>query len=261
MKRHTCGVTVGGTGRRYLLAEPDAPASAVILSLHGSRSNAPGQVRLSRLDELADRVGAAVAFPEAIAPIGSGYEWDLDADLAFLAAVVDELTGRFSPPGGRVAMTGMSGGARMSCRFAAVHGDIVSMVGAVAGLRAPLDTPTRPVPILAFHGTADRINPYDGGGNPRWVESVPDAARRWAEANGRPSAPTSTEVSPTLTRTTYGTDGGPGEVTLWTSSGAGHTWPGSRVGPLLRLILGRTSTEVDATGEIWSFARRRADDP
>jgi polyhydroxybutyrate depolymerase len=126
---------------------------------------------------LADRVGAAVAFPQAISPIGSGYEWDLDGDLSFLAAVVEELRVRCSPPAGRVAMTGMSGGARMSCRFADTHAEWVAMVGAVGGLRAPVRRPSRPVPILAFHGTADRINPFNGGGNPRWVESVPDAAR------------------------------------------------------------------------------------
>jgi poly(3-hydroxybutyrate) depolymerase len=43
-------------------------------------------------------------------------------------------------------------------------------------------------------------------------------------------------------------------VTLFLSRGAGHTWPGSHL-PLfpisLRLILGRTSKEVDATAEIW----------
>jgi polyhydroxybutyrate depolymerase len=49
----------------------------------------------------------------------------------------------------------------MSCVLAAARSDLVSAVGAVAGLRSGgRHTPTRPVPILAFHGTADRINPY-----------------------------------------------------------------------------------------------------
>jgi polyhydroxybutyrate depolymerase len=135
------------------------------------------------------------------------------------------------------------------------------MVGAVGGLRAPVRRPSRPVPILAFHGTADRINPFNGGGNPRWVESVPDAARAWAEANGQPAQPTTTATTAKLTRTTYGTNGGPGEVTLWTSAGAGHTWPGAHLGLFLRLFLGRTTTEIDASDEVWSFAQRHADDP
>jgi poly(3-hydroxybutyrate) depolymerase len=40
-------------------------------------------------------------------------------------------------------------------------------------------------------------------------------------------------------------------VTLYVSQGAGHTWPGSRLPLFLRLILGRTSMEIDATTEIW----------
>jgi poly(3-hydroxybutyrate) depolymerase len=62
-------------------------------------------------------------------------------------------------------------------------------------------------------------------------------------------------VSPTLTRTTYGAEGKAGEVTLFTSKGAGHAWPGGHAGLLLRLFFGRTSTEINATSTIWNFAR------
>ena len=250
---------VAGVGRSYLLAAPTGDAAAVLLSLHGTRSSARGQVRLSRMASLAEDAGAVVAFPQAVVPIGSGFEWDPVADLAYLHALVTELLRRYPVPGGRVGITGMSGGARMACRFAAAEPGAVAFVGAVAGLRGP-DVPAleRPVPVLAFHGTADRINPYGGSGTARWDESVPDAARRWAAANGVPPEPTTTEVGSSLTRTTYGGEGGPGEVTLWTARGAGHTWPGTRLGPLLRLFLGRTTTEIDATAQLWSFARSHA---
>jgi polyhydroxybutyrate depolymerase len=251
---------VDGVSRRYLLAEPEGATSALVLSLHGSRSSADGQARLSGLADLADSAGAVVAFPEAVLPIGTGFEWDLDGDVEFLVALVAELVERHHPPNGRAAMTGMSGGARMSCRFAAAAAHSVSMVGAVGGVRAPVEPPARPVPVLAFHGTADRINPYAGSGSERWRESVPDAVRAWGEANGHRAAPSVVEVSPTLTRTTYGAPGGPGEVTMWTSKGAGHTWPGARMGLLLRAFLGRTSNEIDASREIWSFERAHAAD-
>jgi polyhydroxybutyrate depolymerase len=254
-------ITVGGAKRRYLLAQPAGEVSGVVLSLHGTRSSAEDQARLSRMASLASRSEqpAAVAFPEAVVPIGSGFQWDADTDMPFLAQLAEELIGSYSPPQGRVCMTGMSGGARMSCYFAASRSDLVTMVGAVAGLRAQgSHPPTRPVPILAFHGTADRINPYGGGNTSRWDESVPDAAKRWAQANGLSPEPAVETVSRTLTRTTYGSENGVGEVTLWTSQGAGHTWPGAHLGPLLRLFLGRTSQEIDATGEIWSFAGRHA---
>jgi polyhydroxybutyrate depolymerase len=209
---------------------------------------------------LAD-AGALVAFPEAVRPIGSGYEWDHERDLPFLERLSSELIARHSPPGGRVCVTGMSGGARMSCVLAAARADLISAVGAVAGLRSgDGHAPTRPVPILAFHGTSDRINPYRGGNTPRWDDSVEESARGWAVANGMPEQPEIVAVSPTLTRTTYGAEGKAGEVTLFTSRGAGHTWPGGDPGLLLRLLLGRTSKEIDATSRIWEFARAHAGD-
>lgn len=253
-------IDVGGSTRVFGLAEPVGEVAAVLLSLHGTRSSWPRQARLSDMARLADE-GAVVAFPEAVRPTGSGYEWDHEGDLAFLVQLVSELISRYSPPGGRVCVSGMSGGARMSCVLAAARADLVSAVDAVAGLRAgDGHTPTRPVAILAFHGTADRVNPYRGGTTSRWDESVEESARHWAAANHVPEPPAVVAVSPTLTRTTYGGAGKPGEVTLFVSKGAGHTWPGGRLGLFLRLLLGRTSTEIDATSTIWDFARAHADE-
>ena len=148
----------------------------------------------------------------------------------------------------------------MACTYAAARADEVAAVAAVAGLRSPEVRPARPVPIVAFHGLADRINPYLGGRGDRWRESVPEAAAAWAAANGVETSQTATEPGPGLTKITYG-EGTPGEVTLWTFKHAGHTWPGRPVGPLLRLLLGRTSTEVDATHEIGSFFAHTQPEP
>ncbi len=255
-------ISVGGSSRTYLLAEPASPPRAVVLGLHGTRSTADRQARLSRMEAWAGEQGAVIAFPEAVLPIGTGYQWDPETDMPYLVQLTETLIERHHPPANRICMTGMSGGARMSCWFAADRADLVSCVGAVAGLRAIADRPlARPVPIVAFHGTADRINPYAGGNTPRWDESVRAAAEHWAAANGVPLQPTEEAVSATLTRTTYGTPGGTGEITLWTAALAGHTWPGSHLGIFLRLLLGRTNMEIDATKEIWDFAGRHAGDP
>jgi polyhydroxybutyrate depolymerase len=251
-------IDVGGSTRVFGLAEPAGRVTGVLLSLHGTRSSWRDQARLSGMARLAD-AGAVVAFAEAVLPIRSGYEWDHEGDLPFLEQLVSELISRYSPPSGRVCVTGMSGGARMSCVLGAARADLVSAVAAVAGLRCDgRHAPTRPVPILAFHGTADRINPYLGGNTPRWEESVEESARDWAAVNGVPEQPEVVAVSPTLTRTTYGAEGKPGEVTVFTSKGAGHTWPGGQRGLFLRLFLGRTSNEIDATSRIWDFDRAHA---
>jgi polyhydroxybutyrate depolymerase len=261
MSVETRTLTIGGSARSFLLAEPPGDAAGVVLSLHGTRSRADRQVRLSRLAALADTAGAVVAFPEAQVPIGAGYEWDHEADMAFLTHLIDELVARYRPANPRACVTGMSGGARMASVLSWQYPERVGALVAVAGLRAGRGAPPgRAVPVLAFHGTADRINPYGGSGTSRWDESVPDAAARWAAANGLATQPTESAEGRTLTKSVFGAPGAPGEVVLWTARGAGHTWPGSRLGLALRLLLGRTCMEVDATSEAWAFAQRHAND-
>jgi len=205
--------------------------------------------------ETLTRDGAVVAFPQGSVRSGSGYEWDLEGDAPFLHAVVDGLLDQFPGSHPQICISGMSGGARMSSRFASRHPERVLLLGAVAGLRAPVRRAlARPVPVVAFHGTADRINPLNGGATARWEESVLDAAKGWAAADGLSEEPTSDEVTSELTRFRFGSEEDPATVTLWVSRGAGHTWPGSRLPMLLRLFLGRTSHEIDATAEIWRSA-------
>ncbi len=247
---------VGGARRRMLVATPPGPASSIVLSLHGSRSSPEREARLSRMAPWAE-AGRVVAFPEGGLRSGSGSEWDLRGDVDFLHAVVGQLRDDFQPASPQVCVAGMSGGARMASRFASVRAGEVEVLGAVAGLRRPAaDALAHPVRVLAFHGTSDRINPFAGSGTPRWDESVMDAATAWARANGVTAEPHEEEVTAATTRLSFGREDEPGAVTLWVSRGAGHTWPGTRLPLLLRLLLGRTSYDVDATGEIWQALQR-----
>jgi len=241
-------LNVGGLARRFLLAEPSGAPSVIVLSLHGSRSAPERQAALSSMEGFCAS-GAVVAFPQGGSPLGLGFQWDLEADVEYLGALIGSLRTRYPEADRRICIAGMSGGARMASRFASLHPEAVQVLGAVAGLRSPaavrLEHPAR---VLAFHGTADRINRFAGGGAERWIESVPDAAAAWARALGLPSEPTRRELTAHLTRVDFGD---PPAVTLFVSRGAGHTWPGSRLPLSLRLMLGRTSKEIDATTEIW----------
>jgi polyhydroxybutyrate depolymerase len=256
-------VNVGDVGRRFLLAEPSGAPSLIVLSLHGSGSWPAQQARLSSMETFCSS-GAVVAFPQGAWPRRSGFEWDLDGDVEYLRVLVDSLLARFAEADRRVCIAGMSGGARMASRFASLHPESVHVLGAVAGLRAPAQTPLEyPLRVVALHGIADRLNPFAGSGTERWNESVPDAAAAWARALGLATEPTQQELTDHLTRVDFGDPNDVVAVTLFVSRGAGHTWPGSRlplfssfaVSPLSplfrRLILGRTSREINATTEIW----------
>jgi polyhydroxybutyrate depolymerase len=259
-------LNVAGADRRFLLAEPSPPPSLIVLSLHGSGSSPKRQARLSSMERLCTS-GAVVVFPEGAWPLRSGSEWDLEGDVGYLKALVDSLLVRYPQADRRVCIAGMSGGARMASRFASLHPESVGVLGAVAGLRSPAETRLEhPLRVIAFHGTADRVNPFSGSGTERWNESVPEAAAAWATALGLEGEPERHELSGHLTRFEIGDPHGASAVTLLLSQGAGHTWPGSHlpffptspVSPLsplfLRLILGRTSKEIDATTEIWRAA-------
>jgi polyhydroxybutyrate depolymerase len=244
-------IEVAGVKRQLLIAAPTATPTAILVVMHGSTSTPQRQVQLSRMARLTEK-GAVVAFPQGSIPSRAGWEWDLDRDVVFIDATVDYLRESFGGASAPLCVSGMSGGARMASRFSSSGRNQVRVLGAVAGLRRPaVQRLSSPVRVVAFHGRRDRINPYGGGPTPRWNESVLESAAGWARANGHPTEPERSEITPSLTRLSYGSPDGPGAVTLWICEGAGHTWPGTHLSLGLRLFLGKVSYEVDATEEIW----------
>ncbi len=131
----------------------------------------------------------------------------------------------------RVYATGFSGGSRMASQLACDASGTFAAVAPVSGLRRPTPCPTtRPVPILAFHGTADPVDPYNGHGQAYWTYSVPQAAQDWAAQDGcSPTPPTSSPDPGSPSPATRGVRGG-ATVELYSITGEGHEWPG---GPLL----------------------------
>jgi polyhydroxybutyrate depolymerase len=244
---------VGDRQRRAVVCLPGDAAPAgprpLVLTCHGSGSSAVEQLATSGLDEVGRRHGAVVVAPQGAVRTGIGWSWAVPGtpgaaagpdDAAFLLALVDALVASGHADPHRVYATGFSGGARLACQLAADHPDRVAAVGAVAGLRAgppdPADPgapdpergPTRAVPVIAFHGTADPVNPYAGGGAPYWGYPVAAALERWARLAGCPEPPTREDVAPGVARLAYETPDGDRPVQLYLAEGAGHTWPGTR---------------------------------
>jgi len=274
-------IDVAGGRRGYLIRRPPGDPTGIVLSLHGRGATAGMQASFSGMDRLATGRGAVVLFPQGAVPIDRrGYTWDAGVDVDYLARLIMQTRGEFPGVRPRVCIAGMSAGAFMACTFTAARAHDVAVLGAVAGLRAPPVPPVRPVPVIAFHGLMDRALPFRGGPGsplkervvrrqniragrpPDWPgpirrEAVPEAARAWARANGVEGERSERAVSPTLRRTSYG-DATAGEVTLWTFADAGHTWPGQSVSGPLRMLLGHSSRELDATEEIWRFFERHA---
>jgi polyhydroxybutyrate depolymerase len=162
--------------------------------------------------------------------------------------------------------------------------DKVAAVAPVAGLRAGRavgpefsepDTgdcrPSRPLAMLAVHGTDDATNPFPGGQGLRWGYSVEQAAARWATLDQCDAAPTVEQVSAHVARVRYNSCGGGSEVVLYRidaprEQGGGHVWPGGRqdlstraptaAGGRISASTGRASVELDATQVILEFFAR-----
>lgn len=159
-----------------------------------------------------------VAFPEAVLPVGSGYEWDHEGDLPLPGAAGE----RADPPLLAARGTGVRDRDVGRCTHVVRAGRRPrrSRLGGRCRRRPPLRRLSHPSPPgshprLPRH--PDRISPYLGGSTPRWDQSVEGSAR-----HGRPTAcPSNPRLSLSAPRSPAPlTAPTPGEVTLFTSNGA-----------------------------------------
>jgi len=276
----------GGRERSYSVYVPAAlaPGAPLVLALHGSMGDGDQMREGSyyRFDELADRDGFAVAYPDGferhwndcrrVAPY-SANTLDVD-DVGFLRALVARLEAELGVDPARVYATGMSNGGQMAYRLALEASDLVAAVAPVAaGLpdAENLDcAPSgKPVAILILNGTMDPMNPFAGGrvalyglwGDRGTVLSSDASAAWWAELAGHRAQPERVrypDASPddgSWAELVSWSDGPGPEVAHLVVHGGGHTFPHPRW--RYPRFIGPTSHDIDAAGEIWAFFARQ----
>lgn len=222
----------------------------LVLNFHGYSSNATQQEQVSRMSVKADAAGFISVYPEGLGDpqawhIGPGENWQ--ADLAFVRQLVTTLESQWSIDPTRIYATGISNGAQMANRLGCEMADTLAAIAPVSGgyFAREACAPTRPVPVVAFHGTADKLLPYTG--DLPLLLPVRDWAANWATHNGCNSAPTTTFQQGEVTGETWGDCQAGADVTLYTIEGKGHSWPGSDMPALI------TTKDINATDVIWDF--------
>ena len=108
------------------------------------------------------------------------------------------------------------------------------------------------MPLINFHGTADRAAPYNGGYSWMVEKRFPDVRRwtaSWAQRNDCAPDPVDSTVAADVMRRTYVHCADNAAVVLYTIIGGGHTWPGSISIP----SLGMTTQQINASNTIWAF--------
>ena len=288
-------IRVGRVDRRFLVHLPDAleRPRAVVLVLHGGGGRGidiarEGSSPLAVFRSVADREGFVVVYPEGLAKNDlNGNEGWVDCrsddqlssgvdDVAFLAQLIERLRAEFGLPTSAIFMVGSSNGAMMTQAFAFQRPDLVGGVAASAGnlpqrpkTGACRRGPSRPVPILLAHGTADSQMPYRGGcvadlgGDCRRgrVISAEATRDRWLKINGASrSKPVETVID-----VTSGDAGdahcfeyrGSAPVVWWRLDGAGHSSPSRLVLIDRNRLSGTQNRDIEFAEIVWDFFERR----
>jgi polyhydroxybutyrate depolymerase len=110
--------------------------------------------------------------------------------------------------------------------------------------------PSRSVPLLHYHGTADPLITYDSGAFSAEGLDVPGTVQKWAERDSCQAGPTVVYQNGTVTCQTWSACDAGATVTLCTAVGEGHCWPGQ---PSCPQQLGNSTTDVNATVGILGF--------
>jgi polyhydroxybutyrate depolymerase len=245
----------GGVRRTYRLGVPAAYDKAtpapLILALHGSGSNAVQQSIYTDMPRRAAARGYITVTPDAL-----NANWQLGpkgTDNDFLVALVRSVEAHYCIDLDRVYAAGFSLGSWKAAVMACVHPDMFAAAGLVAVEVHP--GPCPPMPVIAFHGTADHVVPYGEGVDPGVVvhgfnADLPGARENIASwAKGGDCSPTKQvrDIGKDVVLWTYPGCAHGVDVQLYTIVHGDHTWPGSAI------TIAPTTHTIDATNLILAF--------
>lgn len=258
------------TYRLYVPRSYKGEPVPLVVALHGSASNGIQTERLTGFSKLADEKGFAVVYPDGLDKVWR-YNELLDRkgvdDLGFIVALVDKLIKDKVADPKRVYATGISNGAYLSNMLGARHADRFAAIGPVAGtlMRGPFDKlkPSRPVPVIYFHGTEDGVVGYDGKDvftHRKFSLSAEELAAWWADHDGCDAAKEpkveqvphkGAEDATKVQRHDYGKSKSGAQVVFYRIEGGGHSWPGGS--KMQEALLGKVTHDIDASALIWEF--------
>ncbi|MFC5743716.1 alpha/beta hydrolase family esterase [Dyella tabacisoli] len=280
-------IQVGGRERTYVVHRPAKLAAhpALLLVFHGSGGSGESvREKTGReFDALADSKGFVVVYPD-----GYEHSWNncrkADTQPARQAHIDDVafargLIARYRTDAGidpkKVYAVGFSNGAQFAYRLAIEAGDEVHAVAAIsAGVPAPENfdckAPRHAVSMLIMNGTADPLNPYNGGKsgmgdeNNGTVMSSSVSAEYFVRLADIRATPVDSEIQAaqrpgglSVSRALWREQGKP-SVALYTVHGGGHAIP--RPTQAGSPGMGAVDTDFDSPQEIWRFFEMAAGD-
>ncbi len=259
-------IEVDGRTRVYALHVPEGlPSSArppLMLVLHGYGGTGYGMRFETGFDNLANREGFLVAYPEAhesvdrIWALGCARCTPADTvgidDFRFIDALIDRLARTHRVDRRRVYAVGYSLGGWFAYALACGRRERIAAIAAVGATMprviADQCKGTEPLSVALLLGTHDEAMPWNGFQRRQYeIMGADSTMARWRALNSCAAPP---KASPLRDRNrdglgamlfVYGGCANGAEVRLYRLDGLGHVWP---------------TGDVDATEEIGKFLRR-----
>jgi poly(hydroxyalkanoate) depolymerase family esterase len=246
----------GGT-RAYRLYVPASHTGAplpLVVMLHGGTQDAATFAAATGMNDLAERHGFLVAYPEQPRSANPGKFWNWfvpghqrrgTGEPSLIAGITGQVIDRYGVDATRVYVAGFSAGGAMAAVMAAAYPDVYAAVGVHSGvpyaaasnvasgfaaMKQGAPRTARPaarhVPLIVFHGDLDAtVAPANAAG-------LIDDALTAASPDGRPGTAATTVTTGqmpgghTYTRTCYQDPAGSALAELWTIHQGGHAWSG-----------------------------------
>lgn len=276
-------IQVGGLKRTYLVHVPRKYAHGVkvaaVMMLHGAGGNAENGLEQGKWIEKSEQEGFIAIGMDGtlkdpskhpnlltnprgwnsggLGASGSDSRRKVD-DVGFVNAVIDKLLQTGMVDQKRIYVTGFSNGAAMTFRVGVELSNRVAAIAPVSNaLLVNAASLKQPVSLMLIWGTADPINPINGGTVRRFGQRLvrPSAENSWKTWGKLLSCPPTPQIiyeqqgveGKALSPCQSGT-----EALFYSVKGMGHNWPSGR-GDLPEIIVGRKSNAIDATDLIWAF--------